>query len=145
MTASSNYELYVNGYQLPTQANTYNWQSTDMYSIVYGSLIAIKVMGSPPLYGLLGSGGISGSYAFYTSSAWRCANNFETNWYLTSFNDQRWIYASEKGNNYLSPPPWNKYFPEIAPEARWIWSYDNSASSAYFRFRKIKKTCLFVH
>lgn len=130
---------------MPAQPNRNNWWLTDTYSLVYGSLIAIRVpvsFGSPG-FGLLGSGDTSGSYVFFTSTAWRSTNNFESNWFLTSFNDQGWPYASQKGPNSQLTSPWNTNFQNISPEARWIWPNTNVDIAAYFRFRKIKILYIF--
>jgi len=71
---------------------------------------------------LLSVGGIhvSGSNGLRTDGSWRCSNTYRAGWNLAGFDESGWTPAYEIGANGMEP--WSTRFPNIAADAKWIWT-----------------------
>jgi hypothetical protein len=67
---------------------------------------------------------LSASNSLRTDASWRCSNTYRAGWTQAGFDDSAWTSAYEIGANGMSP--WGARYPNIAADAKWIWTGQNT-------------------
>lgn len=138
LSADNNYELYVNGEFLGSDAR---WQEAETYYYIPQQIgkkvIAVKCWDNVTTGGFVAEITFEDNI-FVTNESWKVTTVEEAGWKTLTFNDQLWEQATSYGL-HGEAEPWAQYgnVQGISTDAgvKWIWSSDNQNDKVvYFRF-----------